>query len=138
MTSRHFWIVAALLLPLAPGGCNRSGLVSVSGKLTHQGKPVPSTLVTFQPDDGSRPSKGVTDDNGNFTLRYSRTEGGVMRGHHTVYLTYVVSNEEELHQIEPKASKELRAVIARYADAQKSTLHYEITGRQSIEINLPE
>jgi hypothetical protein len=138
MTKRQIWPVAALVLILSVGGCNRSGLVKVRGKLTYQGRPVPSTLVTFQPDDGSRPSKGVTDDNGNFTLRYSRTEGGVSRGHHTVYLTYHVSNEEELHQIEPRASKELKAVIARYGDVQKSSLHYEITGAQSVDINLPE
>jgi hypothetical protein len=29
-----------------------------------------------------------------------------------------------------------RAVIARYGDAKKSTLPYEITGRQSVKINL--
>jgi hypothetical protein len=134
---RPFWCLAALLLPLATGGCGGQRLVSVSGRLTYQGRPVPSTLVTFQPADGGRPSKGVTDDDGRFTLRYSRTQDGVSRGSCTAFLTYVVSNEEELHQIPPKASKELKAVIARYGDPTKSTLHYDVTtSGQSVEIAL--
>jgi hypothetical protein len=137
MTLRLVWCLAALTLPLAAGGCGGQRLVSVSGRVTYQGRPVPSTLVTFQPADGSRPSKGVTADDGRFTLRYSRTEAGASRGPCAVFLTYVVSNEEELHQIPPKASKELKAVIARYGDPEKSDLHYEITrDGQVVEITL--
>jgi len=137
MTTRFFWCLAVLTLPLAAGGCGGQRLVSVSGRVTHQGRPVPSTLVTFQPDDGGRPSKGVTDDDGRFTLRYSRTEAGASRGRCAVFLTYVVSNEEELRQAPPKASKELKAVIARYGDPAKSGLHHEITkDGQFIEITL--
>jgi hypothetical protein len=136
MNARHIRTLAALALFVAAGGCGGSGLVSVSGKVTYRGQPVPSTIVTFQPDNGSRPSKGVTDDEGRFTLRYSRQEGGVSRGAHTVFLTYHTSNEEETGQAPPKASKELKAVIARYGDPKTSTLHYEIKGGQSIDINL--
>jgi hypothetical protein len=98
---------------------------------------VPSTRVIFQPDDGSRRSTGVTDDDGNFTLRFSRTETGVKPGKHTVSLRYEVSPEEELGKIKPKASKELRDVIAKYGNPKKSQLHYEITGSgQHIDIPL--
>jgi hypothetical protein len=111
---------------MAAGGCGGSGLVKVTGRVTYQGQPVPSTLVTFQPDDGLRPSKGVTNDDGRFTLRYSRQEAGAMCGGHRVYLTYVVSNEEELHQIPPKASDALKVVIARYGNPDKPLLHFEV------------
>jgi hypothetical protein len=76
-------------------GCG-GNLVEVTGKLTHRGQPVPSTRVTFLPDDGGRKSTGVTDADGIFRLKYSRTQAGVTRGAHTVCLSYVVSNEEEL------------------------------------------
>ena len=125
MNVRHAWSVAAALV-VAAGGCGAPRFVEVSGKLTHKGQPVPSTQVTFMPDDGSRPSKGLTGDDGNFTLRYSRTQSGATRGPCTVFLTYVVSNEEELKQIPPKASKELKAVINRYSDPKTSGLHVEI------------
>src|SRR5262245_56834534 len=112
MTVRSVWFLEALALlaVVAASGCG-SRLVTVTGRLTYKGQPVPSTQVTFAPDGGSRPSKGLTDDQGNFTLRYSRTEAGVSRGPCTVYLEYVVSNEEELREIPPKASGELKAVI---------------------------
>jgi hypothetical protein len=128
MRARSIWHFAAVALVVAAGGCSRSGLVSASGRLTYRGQPVPSTLVIFWPEDGSRRSTGPTDDNGNFALSYSRTESGVKRGPHTVCLRYEVSVEEELHKIQPKASKELKAVIAKYGDPKTSPLHYEVTG----------
>jgi hypothetical protein len=127
MNARICWPGVALLLALTESGCNRSGLVSATGKLTYKGQPVPSTRVIFQPDDGSRRSTGLTDDGGKFTLQFSRTESGVKPGRHKVFLRYEVSPEEELRKIPPKASKELRAVIDRYGDPKKSPLQYEVT-----------
>jgi hypothetical protein len=139
MNARNSCLLGALVLLLEVTGCNRSGLVNASGKLTYKGQRVPSTLVTFLPEDGSRRSTGVTDDEGNFKLRYSRTQDGVKLGRHTVVLRYEVSAEEELGKIKPKASKELKAVIARFGDLKKSPLHYEVTtSGQVIEIKLPE
>jgi hypothetical protein len=127
MKTRHFWYGAALVLVVVAGGCNRTGRFEVAGRLTCKGKPVPSTYVIFQPDEeGLRASRGLTDDDGHFKLTYSRTETGVVPGRHTVFLKYYVSNDEELHQIPPKASKELKAVIAKYGDPKTSPLHYEI------------
>jgi hypothetical protein len=122
----------------ATSGCSTSELVSVSGRVTYKGQPVPSTLVTFWPEEeGRRMSTGVTDDDGKFTLSFSRTEEGVLRGKHTVFLRYHMSMEEELGKIPPKASKELKAVIAKYGDLEKSPLKYEITKNgQFVEINL--
>jgi hypothetical protein len=137
MKKYNYWPLPALALVLAVSGCG-GPLVSATGRLTYKGKPVPSTYVRFWPEqEGQRESVGLTDDNGNFELVFSRTEKGVLRGRHTVYLTYYVSVEEELHKIPPKASKELKAVIARYGDQQTSPLKYEITKNgQFIEINL--
>lgn len=54
-------------------------------------------------------------------------------------LRYLQSAEEELHQIPPKASRELKEVIAKYNDASKSPLHYDVTTNgQFIEIKLDE
>jgi hypothetical protein len=139
MTTRKRWPLLLVALSLLAGaGCNRSGLLQVKGRLTYKGKGVPSTLVTFQPDDDSRPSKCVTDDDGNFTLRYSRTEAGVTPGRHTVYLSYVVSADEELKKTSgPRVPREVQAVIARYKDPKTSTLHYEVKENgQFIEVDI--
>src|SRR5262245_46362289 len=130
----HLIPVAALLLTLT--SCSKSGLVNAKGRLTYKGKAVPSTHVFFWPEqEGKRRSTGLTDDSGNFTLSYSRTEPGVLVGKHTVFVKYYVSVEEELHQIPPKASNELKEVLAKYGDPQTSPLHFEITSNgQFIEI----
>jgi hypothetical protein len=136
MKARTAWLLAALPLVVAASGCG-NGLLTLKGRVTYKGQPVPSTLVTFQPDDGSRRSTGLTDDNGNFTLRYSRQDEGVSRGKHTVYLTYVVSNEEYLGEGPAKASKDLKAIISAYGDPKTSPLHYDITRNgEFIEIKL--
>jgi hypothetical protein len=76
----------ALLLPFfALAGCNRSGLVNATGRLTYKGQPIPSTYVVFQPEDVTkRPSHGLTDDDGRFTLTNSKSLTGVYLGPNTV------------------------------------------------------
>jgi hypothetical protein len=138
MNLRTTSYLAALAFLAASSGCGNSGRFDATGRLMYKGKPVPSTYVTFQPEEqGKRASHGLTDDDGQFTLTYSRTETGVLPGRHTVFLKYYVSSAEEVHEIPPKASKELRAVIAKYGDPTKSPLHYEVTKNgQVFEINL--
>jgi hypothetical protein len=138
MNTRTRWHLPALALALALCGCRGSGLVKVTGRVAYKGRPVPSTYVTFQPEDeGKRASHGLTDDDGNFMLTYSRSEVGAVPGRHTVFLRYRVSAEEEMHETPPKASEQLRAVIFKYRDPQTSPLHYEVTQNgQFIAINL--
>jgi hypothetical protein len=137
MKIRNRWHLPALALLLAVSGCG-GPLVKVTGRLMYKGEPVPSTLVTFHPDEeGKRASQGITDDNGNFALTHSKSEAGALRGKHTVTLRYHLAVDEELHKIPPKASKELKAIIAKYGDLKKSSLHYEVTQNgQVIEIQL--
>ena len=126
----------ALALVISASGCG-SDRVNVTGRVTYKGEPVPSTEVVFMPEDGSRRCIGRTDDDGRFTLRHSNSESGAPRGKYKVILKYAPSGAEESHEIPPKASKELKEVIARDGNPEKADLHYEITTRgQVIEINL--
>src|SRR5258707_13261593 len=112
------FLLPFLFLPL--GGCSRSPLVQAKGRLTYKGKPVPSTYVIFHPvEEGKRESHGLTDDDGNFVLTFSRTEEGVYPGKHIVHLRYNVSAEEELGEVPPKANKALKAVISKYGVNEK-------------------
>jgi hypothetical protein len=132
--SRHLLALALVALAAGCGG----PLVNAKGKLTYKGQPVPSTYVMFQPEEeGKRASAGLTEDDGTFTLEYSRQEKGVLRGKHKVWLRYYVGVDEELGKIPPKASPELKRVIEKYGNVDKTPLSYEITKNgQFIEIDL--
>ncbi len=133
--STYLW-VPALALPLLAGGCSQSELVNATGRVTYQGKPVPNTYVTFLPiPEGKRPSRGVTDDNGDFALQFTRGQPGVVRGKHKVGLRYRTAADEE--EGRPRVSEELRSVIARYQDPGTSKLEYEVTSNgQHFDIKL--
>jgi hypothetical protein len=119
-------LLAAVLLTVPGSGCSRGPkLVKVTGRLTYKGAPVPSTDVKFIPEDGSRPSHNVTDRDGHFNLKYTRSEFGVSRGRHTVVLTYDPVGEEDMPSSE-RMSKDLKAVVAQYSSPAASSLHFEV------------
>ena len=135
MKSRKHWPLAALVLLVAASGCGESRYVRVSGRLTYKGEPIPNTYVTFAPDDGSRPSRGKTDADGKFALHVQPRHEGVVRGMHTVFLTYNPPPPGE----ETAAEKHLQQVIARYSDSKTTSLRYEVThDGQFIEIKLDQ
>ena len=68
-------------------GCSDGGphLVSVTGKVTLDGKPVPNAVVTFNPvAAGGSNSLGKTDKDGNYLLEFSQDKRGAMVGDHVV------------------------------------------------------
>ncbi len=82
---KHLSIVSLVFVSLA--GCGDGGprLVSVSGKVTLDGKPVPGAIVTFTPTAaGGSNSLGKTDASGNYTLEFSQDKKGALVGEHVV------------------------------------------------------
>src|SRR5262245_35758491 len=77
---------AAALLAVALSGCGGGPpLVEVSGTLTHKGKPVANAVVHFMPENGGgRPSSGLTNEEGHFTLQYDAGHDGTLVGKHSV------------------------------------------------------
>lgn len=86
--------IAALLLT---GGCNEGpGIVRVTGTVTMDSEPLPDAWVTFRPVDTdvdvdgarfARPSVGVTDSSGYYSLEYSLTQTGALPGKYRVEIT---------------------------------------------------
>ena len=74
----------------APSGCgggDRPRLAPVHGKITLDGKPLAGAGVRFAPADGGRESSAVTDEEGNYTLKYLRDDMGAKIGAHTVRIS---------------------------------------------------
>ena len=82
----------ACLAILLMCGCGGAGdvppLGEVTGTVTFDGKPLPGATVKFQPVDGGRQSRGMTDEQGHYVLAYSTTETGAKAGKHKVQIEY--------------------------------------------------
>jgi len=62
---------------------------SVSGTVTLDGEPLSQVMVTFSPNDGQRESYGITNDSGQYQLRYTSQELGARTGKHEVRISPV-------------------------------------------------
>lgn len=130
-----------LALALLAGCGGGSGLVEVTGTLTHKGVPIKYATVMFSPD-GGRPSQANTDEQGRFKLRYDRERDGVEIGTHTVSIAYNPQTPKEREDIEihgkpPPVSKELKAVFDKYSFANsKHKMKIESSTRDlKVELN---
>ncbi len=115
----------AILLPLA--GCNKSNqnLAPVSGRVSLDGKPQPSTKVFFQPDGEKSPSMGRTDNDGRYVLGYKRGVEGGMVGWNTVRIetATAVTRGPQLIPARYNDQSELR----REVKPGKNTFDFELT-----------
>src|SRR4051794_9371353 len=78
-------LLAIALLSLSPLACGSSGLSSVSGKVTYQGKPVPLGTITFIPNTpGARNATGVIGSDGSYRLQTENPGDGAAPGDYKV------------------------------------------------------
>ncbi len=77
-------MVLLILLGFTFVGCNsKYDVVSVRGKLTYDGQPVPDMIVRFEPEVG-RPSDSFTAADGSFDMGYTLDRMGVEVDSHKV------------------------------------------------------
>jgi hypothetical protein len=129
-------------------GCsegNRLGTVPVAGKVTYKGQPVPGATISFIPDGDGRPATAITAADGVYQL-ITLDAPGAMPGHYSVLVrksdiaadsTKPVTMEEalKLNNRPPPAPKEL--LPAKYADAAKTPLKFEVKKGQTNTFDLP-
>lgn len=82
---------ALVLINIAVSGCGGDGtappLSQVSGIVKLDGAPLAKASVTFQPVGKGRPSFGITDENGRYTLKFSERATGAIYGRHQVQIS---------------------------------------------------
>ena len=132
---------------IVAAGCaarNSLGTLPVTGKVTYKGQPVEGATISFIPDADARPATAITGANGGYNLM-TLDFPGAMPGHYTVLVrksdtsiqsTQPVSMEEalKLNNRPPPPPKEL--LPAKYSDATKSPLKFEVKAGQSNTIDL--
>jgi hypothetical protein len=121
---------SSLLLSVVPlAGCGPKGptIVKVSGVAQRNGQPVPDIELTFHPAVG-RPSWGITDAQGRFSLNYDRDFTGAVVGKHKVTVRgrpYATQAEEFSGKVTGPA--DIGAIREKFGDAEKTPLEFEIT-----------
>lgn len=94
--STRSWAVVAAVSCTFLSSCTDSGdFGTVTGKVTLDGQPLANAQVDFTPVSGGRPSTAVTDDDGDYELKYTMKQDGAESGEHTVSVsTYEISDGE--------------------------------------------
>ena len=121
-----------LLLCFCLSGCGEMKVAPVSGTVTLDGAPLNRASVMFLPKAGGRPSSGVTNEQGRYTLGYSPEEAGAEVGICKVQVTTRAAADDAGNP----ASKE--KVPAKYfkdspievkVEAKSNTIDIELTSK---------
>jgi hypothetical protein len=128
-------LAAALLMAcLLPSGCGpgRPAVVPVTGTVTVGGKPVAGATVLFQPTGGGVPGRGVTADDGGFTLTTFEQGDGAIVGRHRVAISkmtlsgMVAAEGDVAPAVVSGQVKETWATPQRYASVETSGLEVDV------------
>lgn len=122
--ARIFCLLALFAASLAGCSCrsqgpnyNELGLIEVSGQVTMDNKPLAGATVRFEGQAGQF-SSGITDANGNFSLRYDSNKTGCLPGEKTVRITIGGGEESEegavLEGADGKVIAKAQKIPARY------------------------
>ncbi len=107
--------LSLLCASLSSCGSSDMKVAPVSGTVTLDGEPLGRASVVFQPDAGGRPSFGVTDENGKYTLNYNMHEGGAEVGSCTVKISTRVQETDPDGNYDDDAKLMPERVPAKYA-----------------------
>jgi hypothetical protein len=112
-------------------GGGPDNMADVSGTVTLDGQPLSRARVEFSPADGS-PSMGLTDEQGRYSLRFSRDVDGAMIGDHKIKIsTYAPANPDA----EPPTQDVPEKVPAKYNVKTELTKKVE-KGSNTIDFQL--
>lgn len=119
----HLVFLGVILISLA--GCGKGeNLVSVSGVVLLDGKPLDGATVTFHPVKGGPVGSGITDSSGRFTVM-TGTERGIKPGDYIV--TVQKTGEVPKTDLAPEKPPAM-LTPAKYAHVKTSPLKYTAPG----------
>ena len=119
VSSNRFW---AVFLFVAFAGCGHSEFAPLTGKVTLDGQPLPTAIITFISDGGTSGYANV-EPNGRYVAK-SGSDAGLRPG---TYRISVVANQPEAIT-DRKVAKIPRPITpARYADPTTSGFEYKLT-----------
>jgi hypothetical protein len=142
--------VAVLLTAslFAGSGCGggTEKVVSVSGRVTHNDKPVAGLTVSFVPQTATATgvSTGMTDADGKYDLTIANTgRSGAVVGKHKVWVSiprqpvdYDKENKKAGKNPAPDVPADVVAILKKYGSLDKTPLSVEVNGNQPLDLKL--
>lgn len=127
------WAVIGLVLWAGCGAKSDPDLSSVRGKITLDGKPLVGARVEFTPLSGS-PSYGTTDEQGAYSLRFTRDRQGATVGTHVVRIrTFRDEDETGRRKAEQLPDKyNARSELRREVAAGANQLDFELSSKGKV------
>ena len=119
-----------LLAGCSGGASDQPELGQVTGTVTVDGTGTGGLRVVFQPESGRR-SIGITDENGNYSLDYTKGTKGAKIGLHQVSIIW--TGESDLESADGAESVD---AVAAGADAPQTTQQITITAKYNTESTL--
>ena len=115
-----------LCVTLAGCGGDHPDVGSVSGKVTLDGAPLVEATVMFQPTGSGRPSYGVTDSQGNYTLDYiDGVKGAVIGSHKVIIKTEIPGEDGQPPKVKEKLSPRYHAQTELKAEVKSGSNLYD-------------
>jgi hypothetical protein len=134
-------VVLASVLCLVVAGCgaSRPRVLKVSGTVNRGGKPVDRLIVNFEPQHG-RPSWGVTDKDGHYSLNYEPGRPGAVAGIHKIWVQVQPASPQEEADLRGgvlKLHPEIQSILSKYGQFQTTPLEREVhENNQVIDLKL--
>ena len=123
-------LLVGLIVSINGCGSKQPEVVEISGTVTRNGTPIAGLQLNFEPVQG-RPSWGATDENGRYTLSYTRDQDGARVGTHKVWVIYnprPKDPKEEMLMMSRnwKPPADMAAITEKYGSAEVSPLEVEV------------
>lgn len=141
-------ICVGVIVTWHSAGCssgNALGTVPVTGKVSYKGQAVAGATITFLGDGDSRTATAISASDGTYHLK-TLDSAGAMPGAYTVLvekletpaeLNRLVSMEEAAKNAAKPLPQSKKLLPAKYADATKTPLKFEVKKGQNNTIDLP-
>jgi hypothetical protein len=139
MSTRIAFACLIALLPLLIG-CSGESVGPVTGTVTHRGKPVPEIGVIFVPEKG-QPSRGLSDENGHYILRYQADKDGALVGKHKVWVQLRPTSPKDEKAIQIRIAKlahdpTIKRILEKYGNYETTPLAFDVKSSPQV-IDLP-
>jgi len=110
----------------------------VTGTVRMDDQPLPNAMVTFTPTAGGGPSYGRTDQDGAYTLQYTREETGAVKGEHRVVISTQTSGDPDADPPIPASPETVPArynsnsELTRLVESGSNTFDFELESQGEI------